>query len=60
MSLYIYTAADLLPAKNDRLSTFAAAPMDTLPGIIHSVVTNLKKDLAPPTPLNMVIFHPAA
>jgi len=60
MSLYVYIATNLLLAKNNRLSTFMAAPIDTLPGIIDSVVTNLKKDLAPPAPLNIVIFHPAA
>ena len=60
MSLYIYTATNLLLAKNNRLSTFVAAPIDTLLGIIYSVVINLKKDLAPPIPLNIVIFYLAA
>jgi hypothetical protein len=34
--------------------------VDTLPNIIQGVVANLGTDSAPPAPLDMVIFHPAA
>jgi hypothetical protein len=49
-----------LPAKHDHLSAFAAASVSTLPDIISGTIANLKTDSAPPAPLDMVVFHPAA